>query len=102
MVLANGRSGLVPRPDLLGAIIIKAAATSLAERQDRHFNDLALLCSLVDEPFEMREQMGTSDKRWLRRAGELAQEDHYSWAFIDPAYRADGLSALKILLASEN
>jgi len=102
VVLASGRRGLVPRPDLLGAIIIKAGATTLAERRDRHFNDLALLCSLVDDPFEMRELMGGSDKRWLRRAGALAQDDHYSWAFIDPAYRANGRFALKILLASDN
>jgi hypothetical protein len=101
VVLASGRRGLVPRPDLLGAIIIKAGATTLAERRDRHFNDLALLCSLVDDPFEMREQMTTSDKRWLRRAGELANDDHRSWSLIDRAHRADGLSALKILLSAE-
>ena len=102
VVLASGSRGLMPRPDLLGAIVIKAGATTLAERRDRHFNDLALLCSLVADPFEMREQMRDSDKRWLRRAGELAKDDHSSWALIDPAYRADGQSALKILLAADN
>ena len=102
VVLASGSRGLVPRPDLLGAIILKAGATTLPERRDRHLNDLALLCSLVADPFEMRKQIGTSDRRWLRRAGELAKDDHPSWALIDPAYRTDGLSALKILLAPDN
>jgi hypothetical protein len=96
--LASGSSELVPRPDLLGAIVVKAGATTLTERKERHFNDLALLCSLVQDPFEMREQMDKSDKRWLRKAGELAKDDHPSWTLIDPAYRGDGLAALKILL----
>lgn len=100
VVLASGSSGPVPRPDLLGAIVIKAGATTLTERRERHFNDLALLCSLVQDPFEMRQQMDKSDKRWLRKAGMLAKDDHPSWVLIDPAYRADGLAALKILLGS--
>lgn len=97
--LANGSRGLVPRPDLLGALVIKAGGTTLTERRERHFNDLAQLCSLVPDPFELRDQMDKSDKRWLSRAGELAKDDNPSWALIDPAYRANGLAALRILLA---
>ena len=50
VVLASGSKGLVPRPDLLGAIVIKAGATTLAERRDRHFNDLALMAHLLGPP----------------------------------------------------
>jgi hypothetical protein len=101
VVLTSGSRGMMPRPDLLGAIVIKAGATTLPVRRERHCNDLALLCSLVPDPFVMREQMDKSDKRWLRKAGELAKDDHPSWALLGPAYRDEGLTALRILLADD-
>lgn len=101
VLLKTGSRGLMPRPDLLGAIVLKAGATTLTDQRERHFNDLALLCSLVPDPFEMREQMDKSDKRWIRRAGDLAKEGHPSWVLVGPAYRDDGLAALRILLADD-
>lgn len=99
--LASGSRGRVPRPNLLGALVIKAAATTLPERRERHFNDLALLCSLIADPFEMRDQVDASDTRWLRRAGALADPANPSWALIEPAYRSDGQQALQILLRDD-
>jgi hypothetical protein len=102
VALASGHRGRVPRPDLLGAMVIKAAATTLPERRERHVNDLALLCSLVVDPFAIRERMDDSDRRWLRRAGALADPAHPSWTLIEPAYRNDGQQALQILLRDKS
>lgn len=44
------RRALVPRPNLLGAIVIKAAAVAADPRPQRHLRDLAFLCSLVADP----------------------------------------------------
>ena len=46
-----GQRGLVPRPSLLGAIVVKAAAISVDDLPRAQEHDLALLLSLVaDRP----------------------------------------------------
>jgi hypothetical protein len=37
----NGRSGLIRRPDLIGAILVKLGAIGLPGDPRRHFQDLA-------------------------------------------------------------
>jgi hypothetical protein len=43
----EGRAALVPRPSLLGAIVIKGRACALPGDSSRHERDLALLCSFA-------------------------------------------------------
>jgi len=102
VTLASGSSGPVPRPSLLGAIVLKAAATTLTTGgNERHFNDLALLCSLVRDPYELADQMDKSERRWIARAGSLADARHPSWALLPTDLREEGRSALQILLRSD-
>jgi hypothetical protein len=91
-----GRVGWIPRPDLLGALVVKAAAVS-AERRDgnRHLTDLAFLCSLVDDPFELRDAMTRKDRQRLRVARALADRDHPAYGLVQ---RADAAHAAYQLL----
>lgn len=75
-----GRRGRVPRPSLLGALIIRDAACGLRGDVSRHHRDLALLCSLVADPSELAEQMSAKDRQRLRSAAPIAdQPDHVAW-----------------------
>ena len=49
-IAAGDSMGLVPRPSLLGAIIIKAAAVDADDLPQAQGSDLALLLSLLEQP----------------------------------------------------
>ena len=90
-VSVDGRTGLVPRPDLAGALVIKARAAVIDRRRgpDRHQRDLAFLCSLVASPLEVRRDLG--QRNCERVAGVTALHDptHAAWR----ALPGDGLDA---------
>ncbi|MDQ1294440.1 MAG: hypothetical protein QG608_2323 [Actinomycetota bacterium] len=70
---------LVPIPNLLGALLLKADATRLHD-PDRHLLDVAFLTSLVIDPLGRRSELTGSDPRRLRAADTyLADADHRSW-----------------------
>ncbi len=48
----GGRTGLVPRPDLVGAMLVKLEATGLPGDPARHYQDLAFLLAILPEPGE--------------------------------------------------
>lgn len=75
-VVHADRTGAVPCPSLLGAIVAKGRACGLPGDPERHHRDLALLCALVDDPFEMRDAMGRKDPAALRRGGTLGNPSH--------------------------
>lgn len=75
----SGHEVLVPIPNLLGALLLKADATRLHD-PDRHLLDVAFLTSLVTDPLGMRGQLTGSDPRRLRSAdGHLSEADHRAW-----------------------
>ncbi|HET9658225.1 MAG TPA: hypothetical protein VFP72_22930 [Kineosporiaceae bacterium] len=70
------REVLVPIPNLLGALLLKADATSLHD-PDRHLLDVAFLTSLVIDPLGMCGELTGSDPRRIRAADtHLADADH--------------------------
>jgi hypothetical protein len=74
-----GREVLVPVPNLLGALLLKADASRLHD-PDRHLFDVAFLTSLVTDPLAMRGELSGSDPRRLRAADtHLADADHRAW-----------------------
>jgi len=74
-----GREVLVPIPNLLGALLLKADATRLHD-PDRHLLDVAFLTSLAIDPLGMRSELTGSDPRRLRAADtHLADADHRAW-----------------------
>jgi len=97
-VIHEGRSGTVPRPTLLGALVTKAAACGLPDDAARHLRDLTLLCALVDDPFAMRAQLTAKDRQRLGLAVALSDRGHQAWLLVPDAIRPNGQIAYAVLI----
>jgi hypothetical protein len=95
-VVHEGRRGMIPRPTLLAAIVGKAAATALPG-PERHYRDLALLCALVPDPFDVAEQLTRKDRQRVRMASKLLGDTHPAWALVPDSIRSSGQIAYGIL-----
>ncbi|MEQ6900774.1 hypothetical protein [Nocardioides sp. YIM 152588] len=95
-VVHEGRRGTIPRPSLLAAIVGKAAATALPG-PERHYRDLALLCALAPDPFELAEQMTRKDQQRLRLASSLLDDGHPAWLLVPAPIRSAGQIAYGVL-----
>jgi hypothetical protein len=76
------REGEVPRPNLLGAIVVKAAAVVRLPKEkghDRHRDDLAFLLGLVRDPFDLAKQVTKREKKLLHRASKELPDDAQAW-----------------------
>ena len=87
--------GFIPRPSLLGAILLKARAVEVDDVPDAQRRDLVFLLSLVDEPFELAVDVTKTEQRWLRRRQELLEPSHGAWRTIETS--EDARAALRIL-----
>lgn len=94
-VRTRSASGLIPRPSLLGAILVKARAVDVDDLPDAQREDLAFLLTLVSEPFLMATKLRGGERGWLRRRGELLDPQASAWRIVDRA--EDGQAALRIL-----
>ena len=56
-VLAEGRLGTVPRPNLVGAVLVKVAALSLPGDARRHETDIAFLLACMPNPLEAGKEL---------------------------------------------
>lgn len=83
-VAHEGRVGVVPRPSLLGAIVIKAAACGVPGDKTRHLRDLALLCALVDDPFALADDLTGKDRQRIRLAAALLVPSAPAWMLLPP------------------
>jgi hypothetical protein len=92
-----GRTGMIPLPSLLAAIVIKAAASKLPGDTARHERDLALLLALVPDPFAMRAELTASDRRRLRAVRTLVEPTNPAWRLVPSDIRDQGLAAYEIL-----
>jgi hypothetical protein len=92
-VLLAGRIGTVPRPDLLGTIVVKAAASVVDTRDpERHLQDIAVLCSLAPGPdlVRMLGRVTPKDRRRLRKVAPRLGPGASVWRHApDPAAAAD-------------
>ena len=95
-IVHEGRSGTLPRPTLLAAIVGKAAATELPTPA-RHYRDLALLCALVEDPFDLAEQLTRKDRKRIRLAKALLDDTHAAWALVPDVVRGQGQIAYGVL-----
>lgn len=89
------QEGTIHRPTLLGAILIKARAVTVEDLPEAQREDLALLLSLVRDPFELADDLRRTERRWLRSRLELFDPSALAWQAIEDA--ADGLATLRIL-----
>lgn len=97
-VTTSSRSGHVPRPSLLGAIVGKALAVRVDDVPDAQRVDLVFLLSLVDDPFAMAGELTKTDHRRLRSRKELIDGDHPVWNELDVELRDRARAALRILV----
>ena len=99
-VSVAGRAGVVHRPDLAGAILIKAVAAARDTRRgpERHLRDLAFLLSLVADPIAVREELGAANRARVRSVEELRDPRHEAWGLLgDDAMAADAHAALRLI-----
>ncbi len=88
----------VPRPNLLGAIVIKASAVHNDPHPQRHVRDVAFLCSIVADPRAMRAEMTAKDLQRLRAVTVLIDPTNQAWRLLDDPEL--GYTALRILVSS--
>jgi hypothetical protein len=81
------RRGFVPRPHLLGAIVVKAAAVVVDSRDtDRHREDLVILADIAVSTGGLRvyePQTTPHDRKRIRRALEQMPETGLYWRLAD-------------------
>lgn len=97
-VTFGDRSGFVPRPSLLGAIVGKAVAVDVDDVPDAQRLDLALLLGLVEDPVELAEQLTKKDRQRLRRRSEMADADLQAWASFTDELADRGRAAYRLLV----
>lgn len=88
----------VPRPNLLGAIVVKAAAVHNDPHPQRHVRDVAFLCSIVADPRAMRADMTAKDLQRLRAVTVLNDLTNEPWQLLDDPEL--GYTAFRILVAA--
>ena len=89
---------ILPSPNLLGAVLLKARAIDAADDPDKHRRDLGLLLSLVADPVAVAADMSRQERNWLRRRTELLDPSHPAYRTIPE--REDAATALALMLQS--
>lgn len=89
------REARIPRPNLLGAILLKARAVEIDDRPDHQRQDLAFLLTLVADPRSLAGQLKSSERAWLRKRGELLDQGNRAWRGLEDS--ESGYLALRIL-----
>ncbi len=87
----------LPRPNLLGAILLKARAVDVDDARESQREDLAFLLSLVADPRALAPELTSRERGWLRRRAELMDQAAPAWrAVVNPD---DANRTLRILSA---
>ena len=84
-------AGFLPRPNLLGAILIKARAVDADEAKENQRQDLAFLLGLVEDPRALAAELRASERGWLRSRTDLLDRSARAWRAVtnaDDAHRA--------------
>lgn len=94
------RLGTVRCPNLLGALVGKAAATAIAVRTNpgRDWQDAALLLSVIDDPIATAQECDDKDRQRLLLLKPLENPAHRGWQNLDATTRARGMAALSFLI----
>lgn len=87
--------GRLPRPSVLGAILLKARAVDVDPDPERHLADLAFLLSLIDDPFELAEELTTKEQGYLAARQGLRDPNHPAWLTVPNPER--GIGTLSVL-----
>lgn len=98
-VLTAASEGLVPRPSLLGALVVKAAAVDVDDAPQAQLQDLAFLLTLVDDPVELASQLTRKDRTRIRSRSELSDGSDAVWRTLSQEQADRARAALRILSA---
>jgi len=93
------KTGVVPRPSLLGAVITKAEAVDVGDVPEAQLQDLAFLLSLIDDPLGLKGELTKEDRRRLRRRDELTDESHGVWDSLPTELAAAARATYRLLAA---
>jgi hypothetical protein len=91
--------GALPRPTLLGAILVKVRAIDTDDVPNAQRSDVALLLQLVENPDELAGALTRTEKRWLRRHEYLADPADPMWNAIQAEDREQAALVYRRLLA---
>ncbi|MEX0674759.1 MAG: hypothetical protein WD067_08285 [Gaiellaceae bacterium] len=91
--------GLVPRPSLLGAILIKIRAISVDDLPDAQRADVALLLRLVQDPDELAREISRAERGWLRSHVYFADPADDHWDAFETDDREQSALVYRRLLA---
>ncbi|HEY8807229.1 MAG TPA: hypothetical protein VIN70_06565 [Candidatus Limnocylindria bacterium] len=94
---AGAVRGSVPRPNLLGAILLKARAVDVDDAPDAQRSDLALLFSLVGDPDLLVAELRGSERSWIARRREMDDLAAACWLGLTPQQAQSGLAALRAI-----
>lgn len=78
-VAVGDARGVLPRPNLLGAILVKARAIAVDDAKESQRLDTAFLLTLVPDPQALATTITASEKAWLRAHPELNDPDRVWW-----------------------
>ncbi|MGY2078198.1 hypothetical protein [Blastococcus sp. SYSU DS0828] len=97
-VTKGERTAPVPVPDLLGALVLKAAAWATDARDaERHSGDAAFLAGLIADPLAERNRFAGSDRKRLQRLDQvLGNPDATEWRRLGDA-ADDGYATWRLL-----
>ncbi len=89
--------GVLPRPNLLGAILVKARAIAVDDAKDSQRLDVAFLLTLVADPEFLASAMTASERGWLRAQPDLNDPGRVWWR-AQREQREWGIYVLRTLL----
>ena len=89
--------GTIPRPSLLGAILVKTRAIAVDDAKDSQRLDLAFLLTLVAKPEELAAAVIPSERQWLRARPEMNDPER-AWWRAQGEQREWGLYVLRTLM----
>ena len=94
-------SGFARRPDLLGALVSKSAATTIPVRDNptRDWQDAAMLLAHIPDPFALASETTRTDRRRLAHLLPLADRNHSGWDLLSDDGHRRGVAALEALCA---
>ncbi len=93
-------AGMVPLPNLLGAILIKVRAIDVDDDPRAQRSDVAFLLSLVENPDELARQCSARERGWLRKHPYFSDPHNACWNGIVGA--EDGAIVYRRLLTARS
>jgi hypothetical protein len=97
VIETRGVVGEIPRPNLLGAILVKVRAIEIDDVPEAQRSDVALLLCLVDDPDPLAADLQGAERAWLRRHAYFGDPSDGVWDTTENADRELGATVYRRL-----